>query len=144
MPDLLPAAPLWRRLLALAYDLLALIGLWFLVGVIAVVIKGGAVDTNSWRELSLLYAGLWLVMGGYFALSWRHGGQTLGMRPWRVQVQRSDGTALGHGRAWARYACGWLSLLPLGAGMVLCLFDRDARALHDRLTHTRVALLPKP
>lgn len=140
----LPAAPLWRRLLALLYDLLALIGLWFLVGVLAVVIKGGEIDIADWREVGLLYTALWLAMGGYYTLSWRYGGQTLGMRPWRLLAQRRDGAALGHGRAWLRYACAWLSLLPAGAGMLPCLFDADRRALHDMLSGTRTALLPKP
>lgn len=138
----LPAAPLWRRLLALLYDILALIGLWFLVGVVAVIVKGGEIDIHDWREVGLLYGALWLVMGGYYTLSWRYGGQTLGMRPWRLLAQCSDGSGLSHARAWLRYACAWLSLLPAGAGMLLCLFDPDRRALHDRLSGTRVGLLP--
>ncbi len=142
MPTTLPPAPPWRRLAAFTYDLLALIGLWFAVGVAAVAIKGGAVDIDDWRELLLLYGTLWLVMGLYYAVSWRHGGQTLGMRPWRLQVERTGGGVVGFGQAWLRYACGWLSLLPLGAGLVLCWFDGDRRALHDRLAGTRIGLLP--
>lgn len=129
-------------MLALLYDLMALIGIWFLVGVVAVAIKGGEIDIRNWRELTLLYGALWLAMGTYYTLSWCHGGQTLGMRPWRLLAQRADGAALGYGRAWLRYACAWLSLLPAGAGMLLCLIDRDQRALHDRLSGTRLALLP--
>jgi uncharacterized RDD family membrane protein YckC len=139
---LLPPAPPWRRLAAFVYDLMALIGLWFAVGVAAVAIKGGAVDIGDWRELLLLYGTLWLVMGLYYVLSWRHGGQTLGMRPWRLRVERGDGSGIDLGRGWLRYACGWLSLVPLGAGLLLCWIDRDRRALHDRLAGTRVALLP--
>ena len=140
----LTAAPLWRRLIALVYDLMALVGIWFLVGVVAVVIKGGEIDIHDWREVGALYGSLWLAMGAYYALSWRYGGQTLGMRPWRLLVQDRDGGPLGHHRAWLRYACAWLSLLPAGAGMLSCLIDRDRRALHDILSGTRIALLPKP
>lgn len=136
------AAPLWRRLLAFAYDLLALIGLWVFLTLIAVVINGG--EVSGWRRLALLYPALWLATGAYFTLSWRYGGQTLGMRPWRLRVTADDGRHLGHGRAWLRYLFGWLSLLPAGAGMLLCLIDPDRRALHDRLARTRIALLPKP
>lgn len=138
----LPAAPLWRRLLAFAYDLLALIGLWVFVALIGVVINGG--EVTGWRRLALLYPALWLATGFYFALSWRYGGQTLGMRPWRLRVTDHEGRPLNHGRAWLRYLTGWLSLLPAGAGMLLCLIDPDRRALHDRLARTRVPLLPKP
>ena len=32
-----------------------------------------------------------LVVAAYFISSWRHGGQTLGMRPWRIRLTRGDG-----------------------------------------------------
>lgn len=141
LATLLPAPPLWRRMLAFLYDLLALIGLWVFVTLIAVAINGGqAVD--GWPRLIGLYPALWLVSGAYFALSWRYGGQTLGMRPWRLLAERDDGTPLGLGRACWRYLCGWLNALPAGAGWLLCLFDRDRRSLHDHLAGTRLALLP--
>jgi uncharacterized RDD family membrane protein YckC len=143
MISALPAAPLWRRLLAFAYDLLALIGLWVFLGLIAVALNGGDA-IEGWRRLAVLYPILWLATGAYFALSWRYGGQTLGMRPWRLRVIGSDGNNVGHVRAWLRYSCGWLSALPAGAGLLLCLVDSQKRALHDRLAGTRVELLPKP
>lgn len=142
MTSPLPAAPLWRRLLAFTYDLLALIGLWVFLGLIAVALNGGDAITG-WQRLLLLYPALWLATGAYFALSWHFGGQTLGMRPWRLRACSSDGTTLSHGHAWLRYVCGWLSALPAGAGMLLCLIDPGKRALHDRLAGTRVDLLPK-
>jgi uncharacterized RDD family membrane protein YckC len=129
--------------LAFAYDLLALIGVWVFLGLCAVAINGGQAVVG-WPRVLLLYPFLWLATGAYFAVSWRHGGQTLGMRPWRLRVTRPDGTALLNGQAWLRYLCGWLSALPAGAGMVLCLFDPDRRALHDHLAGTRVGLHPKP
>ena len=137
----LPAPPLWRRLLAFAYDLLALIGLWVFVTLIAVAINDGTAVVG-WPRLLGLYPALWLVTGAYFALSWRYGGQTLGMRPWRLLAERHDGAPLGLGRSCWRYLCGWLNALPAGAGWLLCLFDADRRSLHDRLSGTRLALLP--
>jgi uncharacterized RDD family membrane protein YckC len=152
MNETLPPATLWRRLLALVYDLMALLGLWFFIGLLAVAINHGPVGTEiadgaihvrNWSAQIALYGALWLATGFYYALSWRFGGQTLGMRPWRLRVETADGASLNAARAWLRYLCGWLSLLPLGAGMLACLFDRDRRALHDLLTGTRIALLPK-
>ena len=136
------AAPLWRRVFAFFYDLLALIGLWVFIGLIAVGINGG-LAVVGWPRMLLLYPVLWLATGAYFVLSWRYGGQTLGMRPWRLVVRRANGGGLNHGHAWLRYACGWLSALPAGAGMLVCLFDAEKRALHDRWVKTRVDLLPK-
>ncbi len=138
---LLPAPPLWRRLLAFVYDLLALIGLWVFVTLIAVALNGGQAVVGLPRSLGL-YPALWLATGAYYALSWRYGGQTLGMRPWRLLAERRDGATLSLGRASWRYLCGWLNALPAGAGWLLCLFDADRRSLQDRLAGTRLALLP--
>jgi len=40
---------------------------------------------------------------------------------------------------------GWalVSLLPLGLGFLWILFDPEKRAWHDRLSRTRVVVLPK-
>lgn len=151
MPDALPAAPLWRRLLAFVYDLLLLLGLWFFVALVAVAlnhgpvgaaIQDGAVRVQNWPAQIALYGALWLVTGLYYTLSWRHGGQTLGMKPWRLRVDRAGGGAVDARQAWLRYGAGCLGALPLGAGLIWCLIDRDRRALHDVLAGTRVALLP--
>ena len=152
MSELLPPAPLWRRLCAFGYDLLALLGLWFFITLIAVAlnhgpvgaaIEDGAVRVHSWPAQIALYAVLWLATGIYYTLSWRHGGQTLGMRPWRLRAERDDGAGIGHRRAWLRYLYAWLGLLPLGAGLFYSLIDRERRALHDLLSGTRLVVLRK-
>lgn len=142
-PSLLPAPPLWRRLLAFVYDLLALLGLWVFVTLIAVVANGGQAVTGGPR-LAALYAVLWLVTGGYFVLSWRYGGQTLGMRPWRLHAQAADGNRLSLARASTRYVCATLATATAGIGWLWSLVDRDRQAAHDRLAGTRLALLPLP
>src|SRR5690606_16819872 len=92
----LSPAPLWRRLTAFAYDPLARGGLGHFVALGAAAVRGGPIGSalvdGHVRVVDLaaqlgLYTRLWLVTGLYYALSWRCGGQTLGMRPWRVQAQ---------------------------------------------------------
>src|SRR3546814_5620008 len=41
----------------------------------------------------LLWTTCWLLSGLYAVVSWRRGGQTLGMRPWRLVVVGADGSA---------------------------------------------------
>jgi uncharacterized RDD family membrane protein YckC len=148
----LPAAPLWRRLCAFGYDLLALIGIWVFITIIAVALNHGPVGAaivdgevrvQNWWAQAALYAGLWVATGFYYALSWRYGGQTLGMRPWRLQLERAGAGTIGFGLAWLRYLYATLGLLLAGTGMLYCLVDRDRRALHDTLVDTRMAVLPK-
>lgn len=145
-----PAAP-WRRLIAFVYDLMALIGLWFFIALVAVAVSGGPVGSaiedgtvrvRDWPAQIALYGALWLATGLYYTLSWRFGGQTLGMRPWRLVVRSRAGGRIGWGQAWLRYLVGCLVALPAGAGLLWTLVDRDRRAPHDLAAGTRMALLP--
>lgn len=141
-PDRMASTPPARpnigwRLLALVYDFFPALGLWFVAGNVALALHGGApvrADTLAgWLEL----AALWALTGLYATLSWRRGGQTLGMRPWRLRVT-GVGRALSWKAAWVRYAVGTLSLLLGGAGFWWAWIDRDRLAWHDRASGTRV------
>ena len=144
-----PRALLGRRLLALFYDLWPVVALWFLTAVpfvlLDVVLSG---DTrHNIAPLSPLWWLLWLACWAVAALdatlSWRHGGQTLGMRPWRIRVVARDGGAPGRGAAWLRFAVATLSLAAGGLGFWWAWFDREHLTWHDRASGTRVLRVPK-
>ena len=149
-----PAALVWRRLLSLLYDLLPVLALWFLLS--AAFTAGytflGHHDPHEniapFSALQwLLWIGCWTVTGLYATASWRRGGQTLGMRPWRIRVVAADGGAPAHGALWLRYAVGVLSLAAAGLGFWWAWIDRDRLAWHDRASGTRmvrVARRPGP
>ena len=138
-----PALVGWRWL-ALVYDFFPALGLWFAVGALAVLLNGGEPvygDTLAgWLEL----LALWLVTGAYAVLSWRGGGQTLGMRPWRLRVMPPDGGVPGWRALLVRYAVGTLSLLPAGLGFWWAWIDRDRLTWHDRASGTRMRREAKP
>lgn len=137
------AALVGWRWLALVYDLFPALGLWFAVGALAVLLNrgepvyGGTVA--GWLEL----LALWLVTGGYAVLSWRRGGQTLGMRPWRLRLVAAD----GRGPAWRalllRYVVGTASLLLAGLGFWWAWIDPDRLTWHDRASGTRLRREPR-
>jgi len=138
-----PQALVGRRLLALLYDVFPMLGVWFLVGVIALAAHRGeaiVADTLAgWLEL----IALWTVTGLYATVSWRRGGQTLGMRPWRVRVTGRDGKAPSLRALWLRYAVGTASLLFAGLGFWWAWLDRDRLTWHDRASGTRLVRIPK-
>ena len=74
---------------------------------------------------------------------WKHGGQTLGMRAWKIKGLREDGAPLSVRDAAVRYLAAILSALPLGLGYLWSLFDPHRRAWHDRLSHTMLVVLEK-
>jgi len=65
------------------------------------------------------------------------------MASWRLRVEREDGNLLGWGDTLRRLGWSLLSLLPLGLGYLWIVFDPLRRAWHDRLSGTRVVVLPK-
>ena len=126
-------ASLWLRLAAMLYDAFPLIGLWMATAAAALLVVHGTIDvahpTATWRIA--LRAALLAVTAAYFVISWARGGQTIGMRAWRLRVVDADGHALSWPRALLRFAVACVSLGVVGLGFVWCLFDARKRAWHD-------------
>ena len=81
------------------------------------------------------------VSAAYFVISWGRGGQTIGMRAWRLRVVGADGQRLPWSRALLRFAVALVSLAVFGLGFIWCLFDRQRRGWHDIAAHSCVVRL---
>jgi uncharacterized RDD family membrane protein YckC len=130
-PAVAAPASLWQRLIAGVYDLLPLIGLWFVAGVLALAITGGALDPHRLAHKLLVQALVLVLSAAYFVVSWTRGGQTIGMRAWRLHVVSADASALGPWRALLRFIVALVSLAALGFGYWWVLVDREKRTWHD-------------
>ncbi|MGA9422521.1 MAG: RDD family protein [Rhodanobacteraceae bacterium] len=139
MPELRPAA-LWLRLAAAIYDLFPLIGLWMLTAALSLAATRGALDAHH-PPLAYRVA-LLLVTAAYFVISWSRGGQTIGMRAWRLKLTAADGGALPWPRALLRFGVALISLFAFVLGFVWCLIDRDRRAWHDIAARSRLVREP--
>lgn len=162
LPNELPG--LRRRVAGIAYEGLLLLGVLsvsFIVPHLALGMGLGLV-APGW----LLFLHFFGVLGGYFVWYWHHGGQTLAMQTWKMQLVRVDGGKPSLQQLLLRYVLAWsipllmvyavqhlLASLPhqvphwyplLGAlaGLVWAFFDRDRQFLHDRLAGTRIIFKP--
>jgi uncharacterized RDD family membrane protein YckC len=162
-------APLLRRLIAASYDGLLLLGIWMVALLIDIVIRD---QFGASRDLAALRAYVFLIGLAFFGWFWTHGGQTLGMRVWRLQVVSASGGPLRWIDAALRYAltlvCWGIALTPamaqlpqvsshpqaglvsiitaaLGALALLLMWrDPQRRAPQDWFSRTRMILLEKP
>jgi uncharacterized RDD family membrane protein YckC len=101
MPDIVLPAPAWRRLAAAVYDGLLLIAVIMVAALAEALARNLIGYARNW---SLLRAWLFLWGLGFFGWFWTHGGQTPGMRAWRLRVRRQDGAGLRWPVAAVRYA----------------------------------------
>jgi uncharacterized RDD family membrane protein YckC len=142
-PSALPAALGWR-LLAAIYDGFPLLAIWFATAAGVLLLRGGT-PVAPGSPGAVLELGLMLLAGfGYFGLSWRRGGQTLGMRAWRLRLQCAGGGVPGWGALARRYGVALISLAAFGLGFLWSLVDRDRRTWHDLASGTVLLRLPKP
>ena len=140
-----PRSLIGWRLLALSYDLWPALALWLLVAVPFTLGYTYLGHHDPHRNIApfsllnwLLWASCWLCTGLYATVSWRRGGQTLGMRPWQLHLTGDTGTPVSWKRLWLRYLVGTLSLLAGGLGFCWAWVDRDRLCWHDRASGTRV------
>ena len=134
-----PSPGLLRRLGAMAYDVLLLLALLMMLSYPYVWLTGGDKPGLLVKTLYQLY--LLAICCFFYAGFWTHGGQTLGMRAWRLKVVRNGGGTVGWALAMKRFGTAWISLLCLGLGFLWILFERDKLAWHDRLSGTRLVML---
>lgn len=137
------------RLLALFYDLWPVVAVWMLIS--ALFNAGYYLAGHGEREIletgSPLGVLLWLccllATGAYAVASWARGGQTLGMRPWRLRVVGIDGATPTRTQLIRRFLVGIPALLLGGLGFWWAWIDRDRLTWHDRASGTRMARVAK-
>lgn len=136
-------ATLLPRLLALVYDLFPVLGIWFAVSVLSYALNGGEPVTpgslGAWLEFAALVGATFL----YAGLSWRFGGQTLGMRAWRLRAVDASGNPPGWAAIALRFSIGAVSLAAAGLGFAWVLIDRERRSWHELASGTLTVRLPK-
>lgn len=132
---------LFRRFAAWFYDALVVAAILMLAGGIAMALIAlllhfdildisGHEDVSAYLTLhplaSSIYTGyLAAVIIGFYTYFWTHGGQTLGMRAWKLKLQNQDGSSLTTTQALIRATT---SAFGLGNFMA---FNTKRRALQD-------------
>lgn len=147
---LLPSAGLWRRLAALLYDAFLVAAIWMAFGFLLQFIVGpdtsqlvdGRVQTDPVLDVIVFLVEVGSA-AGFYLWFWTHTGQTLGMIAWRIKAVSRAGGLMSVQQGVLRWGLAWPAFFLLGGGYLWRYVDANRDALHDKLSGTRVVLLPK-
>jgi len=147
-----PRAGLIRRLAAIMYDWLILAALWMAAMALALLVvallnSAGIISLANYTDHAdfITQHKLWfqlysvLCFFWFYLYFWCKGGQTLGMRAWRLLLVQQNGEAISLKQAVLR---AFSALLGLG-NIWLWLRWGKGLALQDQLTATQVIILTK-
>ncbi|MGK0673183.1 MAG: RDD family protein [Halothiobacillaceae bacterium] len=131
---------LLRRLGALFYDWLLILALWFVLTALLLPLTGGEAlpQQGPWHWAYQAFLGLSAL--GFYLGFWRKGGQTLGMRAWGVRLVDGSGRTPTMRAMLIRALFALPSWGLFGLGVLCMLFDPERRALHDRMSGTRLIM----
>lgn len=131
-----------RRLGAMFYDGLLFGGTVLIVGGILATVVNQTMGTDylppgslAANSLFIVYILLFFLLFGWF---WTHGGQTLGMRAWKIRVVTYDEQPLNWQQALFRFVSSLVSWLVFGAGFLIVIFDPEKLGWHDRFSRTKL------
>ncbi len=126
---------LGRRLAAIGYDALLLAAVLFVATAALLPFTGGeAVRADHGWYSAYLAA----VSFGYFGWFWTHGGETLGMRSWRLRLVGAGTNGASWRQSLVRFLGACLSGIAFGAGFFWMLVDPKRLMWHDRISGTRI------
>lgn len=154
-PEVAPRAGFFKRLAAMVYDVLVAVAVGMCAALVIIITllilfetqlisKPEGVEFNQLMQDSLLYKSIiqtWVVawVVGFFLWFWKNGGQTIGMRAWRLRMFAMDEKPVGYGRLLLRMLSAFL-----GLGTLFVLIDfKNKLALQDRVSKIEVLSLSK-
>ena len=127
--------------MAMAYDTFLIVSMWMVLAFIIIYPMGQATDGEQGRYIMLP---LMLLSNGFFyGWFWSHGGQTLGMRVWRIKATGYNSEKMSRAQIGLRYVLSVIGFLFFMVSYFWVFFDSQKRTLAERLSGTRSILLNK-
>ena len=120
-----------KRIASTVYDLFLLLGVWFVVGSLAVWMNGGIVE-NKWVGPILVLSSTW-VFYGYF---WINGGKTLGMAVWNFEIYSIENQPINIKHVSIRYFLNLITFFLAGIPLFYMYFSKNNLSISDYFSKT--------
>jgi len=130
---------IFRYIGIMIYDTLLLISVLLFasalaVGFNALVNHGNAIEAGN--PFFSIY--LFVVSFLFYGWFWTHGGQTLGMRSWKVYLISDNNTAVSWRQATLRFIVAIIAWIPAGLGFWWLYFGKDSQSWPDIASGTKL------
>ena len=134
-------AGLFRRLFAIFYDSFLLLAILFIVSAIATALNNGKAIEPGDSLYPIFVIVIFSLSYLYFAWFWIHGGQSLGMKTWHIQLQsfhpeNNSNRPINWKIAAIRFFSATVSWSVFGLGFLWAFFDKKNRCWHDLISKT--------
>lgn len=129
--------PTWKHFAAFIYDVFPILAIFLLTSLLVTLIrKGDIVEPHTFWFSFLIFFELAI----YYIYSWKVGGQTLGMRAWKMKIipNQPNKATLTWTEAVLRFIAGILSFLLLGLGLFWKPFTKNKSSWMDTISHSQV------
>jgi uncharacterized RDD family membrane protein YckC len=128
-----------RYLGVMVYDTLLLLSVLLLAASLAVMFNafvnhGEAIEPGNPFFFTYLIAVSFFFYGWF----WTHGGQTLGMRSWKIYLINKNQTPISWQQALFRFMAAIISWIPLGLGFWWLYFSKQNQSWPDALSNTQL------
>lgn len=120
------------------YDGLLIVALWMIATALVIIPTGQEIEPGATIFQLYLLVVAWI----YLALCWRLGGQTLGMKAWRIRIV-GDQHPISWGATLIRFVVALASLLCFGLGLLWALLHPRSATWHDLASNTFLMVHPK-
>ena len=124
---------LFRLLAAIVYDLILLLAVLFAATALVLPLNAGEAFTGRQFLYPIYLLGVSFLYYGWF---WTHGGQTLGLKAWKIKVLTRNRETINWQQAGLRFFAAGLSWLCFGLGFLWMLVDNNRLSWHDHLSKT--------
>ena len=136
-----PAPGFFRRLAAQIYDLFLLIALLFIATALLLPFTAGEAISVQQTLIYRIY--LAVISFFFYGWFWTHGGQTLGMRAWKIKILTLHQKPINWTQALLRFLTAMASWGLFGLGFLWIFIDKNRRGWHDHLSKTALFFDPQ-
>ncbi|MFL2742673.1 MAG: RDD family protein [Gammaproteobacteria bacterium] len=130
-------AGLMRRLLALLYDSILIIGIYMSYVILVTYLNGSALESQL--EILFLQFSFIIFIFLFYCYFWKfNNGQTLGMQVWKIKLVSSGNEEININKMVLRCALSMIFSLVFLSNFIFIIFNKERKTLGDYFSKTKL------